>query len=99
MGIEAIADYQKLRFKGNSANEGKWISSGLWSVLQHPNYLGEIMMWLGLYISSRNSYTKTWEHIVGALSPAFITYLLTQKSGIPILQKQARKRWGNNPAW
>merc|ERR1711976_73654 len=49
--FEALADHQKSVFKANAENAGQFITSGLWSISRHPNYFGEILMWLGLYIS------------------------------------------------
>ena len=36
----------------------KWISHGLWSVVRHPNYLGEIILWTGLFISASSTFTE-----------------------------------------
>jgi len=95
--IETIADVQKTVWRANPANKGKWINKGLWSVCQHPNYLGEIMLWFGIYLANVSSF-KGWEHI-GVVSPVFTYLLLRYVSGVPLLQKYARKKWGNDPAW
>ena len=29
-----------------------WIDHGLWSICRHPNYLGEILLWSGLFITT-----------------------------------------------
>ncbi len=44
---ETIADLQKYRFNNQPKNKGKWIDTGLWKYSRHPNYLGEILVWLG----------------------------------------------------
>lgn len=95
--IESIADYQKSAFRGNPENQGKFIQHGLWSIVQYPNYLGEIMMWSGIYLSS-TSVLRGWEH-VSVISPLFLTFLLTKVSGIPIQEKGAFKRYGGDPAF
>ena len=33
-----------------------WISHGLWSIVRHPNYLGEILLWAGLFISASSTF-------------------------------------------
>ena len=50
--IEIIADYQKTKFRSISENKNKFITSGLWSKSRHPNYLGEIILWLGISVMS-----------------------------------------------
>ena len=75
--------------------QGQFINEGLWKVVQYPNYLGEIMMWSGLYLTS-TSVLKGWEHIA-VISPIFLTYLLTNLSGIPLQEKSAMRRYGSNP--
>jgi len=95
--FEVIADHQKSKFKANPENAGKFITHGLWSISRHPNYFGEILMWLGLYVSSSSTFSG-WEH-VGVISPLFISFLLTQVSGIPMLERLGAKQWGANPAY
>ena len=95
MIIEAVADYQKFTYRSNPANKNKWISTGLWSVVRHPNYLGEILLWLGLFISSSSSF-KGWDY-VSVVSPLFVALLLSKVSGVPILERQNWKKWKENP--
>lgn len=40
--VEAMADQQKLVFKGSAENRGKWCDIGLWKYSRHPNYFGEV---------------------------------------------------------
>lgn len=96
--IEAIADWQKAKFKQNPANRGKWIASGLWHYSRHPNYFGEILVWIGVYITAFNMLSGA-EKIIGLASPLYIGGLLIFVSGIPLLEKVADKRWGNSPTY
>ncbi|CAL1547301.1 unnamed protein product [Lymnaea stagnalis] len=93
--MEVLADYQKSQFRKNPENAGKFINTGLWSISRHPNYFGEILMWSGLYVSA-SSTLKGWEHI-SIISPLFLTFLLTNVSGIPPLEAAGQKRWGSDP--
>ncbi|XP_063421636.1 uncharacterized protein LOC134706542 [Mytilus trossulus] len=93
--LETVADYQKSSFRNNPDNEGQFINVGLWKMVQYPNYLGEIMMWSGLYLTS-TSVLKGWEHMA-VVSPMFLTFLLTKLSGIPLQEKSAMRRYGSNP--
>ncbi len=90
--IEVIADYQKSQFKSNPDNEGKFISTGLWSRSRHPNYFGEITLWIGVAIIAM-PILQGWQWIA-LISPVFVTLLLTRVSGIPMLEAKADKKWG-----
>ena len=93
--IESISDYQKTSFKSMESNKGKWVNIGLWKYSQHPNYLGEIMVWLGVYLFIFPALNSD-QAMIGAISPLFITVLLLFVSGIPLLDKSAEKKWGTN---
>ncbi len=93
--IESIADYQKTTFIKNPSNKGKWVNIGLWKYMRHPNYLGEILVWFGVYLYIFPTLS-TELAILGLVSPLFITFLLLFVSGIPLLEKSANKKWGNN---
>lgn len=90
--IEVSADAQKSRFNANPDNKGKFIQTGLWSRSRHPNYFGEIMLWVGIaVIALPVLYGWQW---VALISPIFVTLLLTRVSGVPLLEKKADKKWG-----
>ena len=93
--IEALADAQKSRFRSNPENRGCFIRSGLWSWSRHPNYFGEIVIWVGIAIIAAPVLRGTqW---VTLISPLFVTLLLTKISGIPMLEKRADAKWGSDP--
>lgn len=46
--IETLADYQKWTFK--AANPGQFCNVGLWSVSQHPNFFGNLLLWAGILV-------------------------------------------------
>ncbi|HSQ39283.1 MAG TPA: DUF1295 domain-containing protein, partial [Anaerolineales bacterium] len=90
--IEVIADSQKSRFSANPENKGRFIQTGLWSRSRHPNYFGEIVLWIGIAIIAI-PVLQGWQW-VAMISPIFVTLLLTRVSGIPLLEKKADKKWG-----
>lgn len=90
--IEVIADAQKSRFSANPANKGMFIQTGLWSRSRHPNYFGEIVLWIGVAIIAL-PVLQGWQW-VALISPVFVTLLLTRVSGIPLLAKKADQKWG-----
>ena len=90
--IEVAADSQKSRFNANPDNKGRFIQTGLWSRSRHPNYFGEIMLWVGIAMIAL-PVLHGWQW-VALISPIFVTLLLTRVSGIPLLEKKADKKWG-----
>jgi len=90
--IEVIADQQKSVFKRNPANDGRFIKSGLWAWSRHPNYFGEITLWIGIAIMAV-PVLSGWRWAM-LISPIFVVLLLTRVSGIPMLEVRAEKRWG-----
>jgi len=90
--MEEVADYQKSRFNADLNNKGKFIQTGLWSRSRHPNYFGEIVLWIGVMIIAL-PVLHGWQW-VALISPVFVTLLLTRVSGIPLLEKKADQKWG-----
>ena len=95
--FEIIADEQKRRFRLNEKNRGKFISSGLWSISRHPNYFGEIILWIGIAIISLP--TLSGFQYVTLISPLFIYLLLTRISGVNLLEESSDKKWGDLPEY
>ena len=94
-GIEVTADRQKSAFNANPANKGKFIHTGLWSWSRHPNYFGEIVLWIGVAIIAL-PVLRGWQWVT-LISPIFIILLLTRISGVPLLEKRADEKWGGQP--
>jgi steroid 5-alpha reductase family enzyme len=90
--FEVVADNQKSQFRANPKNKGKFIQTGLWSRSRHPNYFGEIVLWVGVAIIAL-PVLQGWQW-VAMISPVFVTILLTRVSGIPLLENKADKKWG-----
>ena len=90
--FEVVADSQKSRFNANPANKGKFMQTGLWSRTRHPNYFGEIILWIGIAIIAL-PVLQGWQWVT-LVSPVFVTLLLTRVSGVPLLEKKADQKWG-----
>ena len=91
--IEVVSDKQKTNFKNNPSNEGRFIQEGLWSWSGHPNYFGEIVLWIGIAVIAY-PVIEGWQYFA-LLSPIFVIFLLTKVSGINLLERQGMKRWGH----
>lgn len=48
--LQIISDKQMRDFKKDVLNKNKIMNLGFWKYSRHPNYLGEVMFWIGLYV-------------------------------------------------
>ncbi len=80
--IETVSDIQLTRFKTRSSKE-EVLSTGLWGISRHPNYLGEILVWWSIGIISFS--VQSWWVLI---SPLIVTLLLRYVSGVPLLEKR-----------
>ena len=89
--VEVSADRQKRRFRAESGPDA-FIQTGLWARSRHPNYFGEIVLWLGIALLALPAL-QGWQ-LATLVSPLFVFLLLTRVSGIPLLEKKADRKWG-----
>ena len=93
--IEVIADKQKRDFKKEVSKEKEFITTGLWAWSRHPNYFGEIMLWVGVTLIAY-PVLSGWQ-LCTLISPIFVYVLLTKVSGVNLLENRAIKKWGSDP--
>lgn len=92
--IETIADLQKTKFNSENLNKNKFINIGLWKYSRHPNYLGEILCWIGVFLFSVPGFSKFY--FLSIISPIWISILLIFITGIPTLEKRYDEKFRNN---
>lgn len=95
---ESISDFQKFKFMNTPEAKSSFMHSGLWAYSRHPNYFGEICVWVGIYLYCV-IYLNFSETIISLLSPMFIYILLRYVSGIPLLEKSADLKFADNPEY
>lgn len=95
--IEVVADQQKRAFKAKPENKDGFIRTGLWAWSRHPNYFGEIVLWIGVAMIAF-PVLRGWQFAT-LVSPVFVAILLTRISGIPMLEAHADKKWGRQPEY
>jgi len=96
-GIEVVSDRQKQAFRQDPENSNRFTTTGLWAWSRHPNYFGEILLWLGIALIAMPALSG-WQYLTLS-SPLFVYFLLTRVSGIPILESRAGERWGKDPGF
>jgi steroid 5-alpha reductase family enzyme len=83
--IEYTADEQLRQFNKYNRIKGMNMDRGLWSISRHPNYLGEILFWLGLFIMAltHNFQSNLWTGI------GFVAmFILFKFISIPMMEKR-----------
>ena len=59
--LETVADEQMRKFRSDTSNKGKTMKYKLWKYSRHPNYLGEILFWFGIFFMGLSSgFAPMW---------------------------------------
>lgn len=82
------ADGQMRAFRSEAANHGRIMDQGLWKHSRHPNYLGELLTWWGIWLIAIDLYAGLWWTGIGALS---IT-LMFRFVSIPLMDRRSAVR-------
>ncbi|RZJ18210.1 MAG: DUF1295 domain-containing protein [Brevundimonas sp.] len=88
---EGLADRQLAAFKAEPANRGRVCDTGLWAWSRHPNYFFEWLGWCAWPVFAVNlggGWPWGWLALTG---PAYIYWLLTKVSGVPLLEAHMRR--------
>jgi steroid 5-alpha reductase family enzyme len=88
VALEAAADEQLRAFRRTNTVPGRILDTGLWSLCRHPNYLGEVSFWWGLFLFALAADPGAWWAVVG---PLWINALFVFVS-IPMIDKRSRAR-------
>jgi steroid 5-alpha reductase family enzyme len=89
--FEVVGDEQLRRHI--KAGTRTLMDKGLWSITRHPNYFGEILIWVGLYITGAtliDSTVSIWFYLVLIISPLVMSAVLI-KISTPLLEKHMAK--------
>jgi steroid 5-alpha reductase family enzyme len=90
---EGLADQQMHQFRSNPANKGKVCDIGLWGWSRHPNYFFEWLYWLA-YPALALGGGWPWG-LLAFIAPALMYLLLTQISGVPMLEREMLESRGD----
>lgn len=72
--IESLSDYQKSKSKKKNPNT--FCSTGLFKVVRCPNYLGELIIWLGIFITGFTTLNGIGQWIVSIIGFLGIVYIM-----------------------
>jgi steroid 5-alpha reductase family enzyme len=88
IALETVADLQLRRFAGDPAGRGRTVDIGLWRRSRHPNYLGEIGLWWGLWLFGLAAAPDWWWTVAGPL----IMVALFVGVSVPLMEKRSLER-------
>ena len=87
--LELVADEQLKRFKKQNTDPKAFMSSGTWYYSRHPNYFGEFLFWLGVYIMALGADFNYYWTGIGSLA----IFCLFQFISIPMMdERMVQKR-------
>lgn len=95
LGLETCADLQKNAAKKKAPYA--FVSTGLFSFVRCPNYLGELFIWLGMLLQGTTALRGFGQWALALLGYALIVYIMF--SGARRLEIRQNKNYGNDPAY
>ncbi len=95
IALETAADLQLRRFARDPAHAGRTVDIGLWRRSRHPNYLGEIGLWWGLWLFGLAADPSWWWTVIGPLAMVALFVGVS----IPLMEKRSLARRADYPAY
>ena len=92
--FEAVADEQKLTAKRRDASAP--VTTGLYSICRHPNYLGEVMFHVGVLglAAGGSGAVQIGMAAIGPLYMASVMFGAAKR-----LDKEGQEKYSGDPAW
>ena len=88
IGLESAADFQLLKFRNAENNNNRLLRTGVWKSMRHPNYVGEMLFWWGIYLCALSFFPVLWRLFLG---PGLITILFYFVS-IPMMDNRLKDK-------
>ena len=85
--IETISDW-KLRHFVRDESKCDFLNTGLWKYSRHPNYFGEVLFWVGLFLFSTGMEKVYWWILPGPVFMILMFYMIS----IPMMDKRMLRR-------
>ena len=93
--LESVADAQKTAQKKQNPN--MVATQGLYRLVRCPNYLGEIIFWLGVFVGGISAYRGLGQWIMAIVALVCIVFIMF--NGAQRLEKRQNSRYGKDPAY
>lgn len=93
--LEALSDHQKSAAK--RARPGRFCDVGVFRLVRCPSYLGELILWTGVFVSGIGAYMGVFQWLFACLGLVLITFVMITSTRR--LEKLQNKRYGNDPEY
>jgi len=95
--LSSIADFSKDAFSSRMHKSSPFIRDGVWSISRHPNYAGEILCWIGIFVSAAQVFpSNAPAGFVSILSPGWTFVILMFVSGTNLAEERYNRKYGNS---
>ena len=85
--LQVLSDYDIYMYhKRNKDDRRQILNTGLWKYSRHPNYLGEIVFWYGVYFVMLPVSFESWYYVIGAI----VNNLMFVFISIPMAEKRLK---------
>ena len=95
LGIEAMSDWQKSRFK--AASPAAFCNVGLFRIVRCPNYFGEMVFWAGAWISAIAAYSNAFDWLLSLVGLVCIQLIML--GAARRLESKQDERYGSDPSY
>lgn len=93
--LESASDFTKNRFK--KKNPRRFCNVGLFKIVRCPNYLGEVLIWTGVFVSGVTALSGWLEWLAAVGGLVCIIYIMF--GGARRLELRQNKNYGDDPEY
>ncbi len=93
--LESASDFTKNKFK--QKNPKRFCDVGLFRIVRCPNYLGEVLIWTGVFVSGVTAFNG-WLQWICAIS-GYLAIVYIMFGGARRLEIRQNKNYGNDPEY
>lgn len=93
--LESASDFTKNKFK--QKNPKRFCDVGLFKIVRCPNYLGEVLIWTGVFVSGVTALDGVFQWLCAIAGYVAIVYIMF--GGARRLEIRQNKNYGNDPEY